>query len=145
MIFPLKLVFYCWCIFSVGTATQLVILPPRHIPWIWKGVGILLLLYAMICVDLYLGGGGLSITLFQTGHSRPLVLYFGLFYEQIRVDRRSSKVAGGWIQTWRLSCRKQQLRPRRRCDRFSFSKMSVGRWAVRHENLPKAFSSCFEI
>ena len=33
----------------VGTATQLVILPP-HIPWIGQGDGILLLGYSMICV-----------------------------------------------------------------------------------------------
>ena len=36
------------CQFYVGTATQLVILPP-HIPWIGQGGGILLLHSSMIC------------------------------------------------------------------------------------------------
>ena len=39
--------------FFVGTAIQLVILPP-HIPWIGQGGGILLLHYSVICVEAFL-------------------------------------------------------------------------------------------
>ena len=36
------------------------------------------------------------------GHSRPLFLYFRLFYKQLTVNKCSIKVANDWIQTWVL-------------------------------------------
>ena len=43
------------------------------------------------------------------GHSRPLFLYFRLFYKQLTVNKCSIKVANDWIRTRVLWYRKRQL------------------------------------
>ena len=45
----------------------------------------------------------------KMGHSRPLFLYFRLFYKQLTVNKCSIKVANDWIQTRVLWYRKQPL------------------------------------
>ena len=44
----------------------------------------------------------LKYSFFKMGHSRPLFLYFHLFYKQLTVNKCSTKVADDWIQTWVL-------------------------------------------
>ena len=43
------------------------------------------------------------------GHSRPLFLYFFLFYKQLTVNKCSIKVDDDWIWTWVLWYRKRPL------------------------------------
>ena len=45
----------------------------------------------------------------KMGHSRPLFLYFCLFYKQLTVNKCSIKVADDWIRTWVLWYRKRPL------------------------------------
>ena len=45
----------------------------------------------------------------KMGHSRPLFLYFRLFYKQLTVNKCSIKVADDWIRTRVLWYRKQPL------------------------------------
>ena len=45
----------------------------------------------------------------KKGHSRPLFLYFRLFYNQLTANKRSIKVADDWIQTQVLWYQKRPL------------------------------------
>ena len=57
------------------------------------------------------------------GHSRPLFLYFRLFYKQLTVNKCSIKVADDWIRTRALWYWKQplcQLRHNHCLRRYSF-------------------------
>ena len=52
---------------------------------------------------------GVDQIFFKMGHSRPLFLYFRLFYKQLTVNKCSIKVADDWIRTRVLWYRKRPL------------------------------------
>ena len=101
-------------------------------------------------------------TFFKMGHSRPLFLYFRLFYKQLTVNKCSIKVADDWIRTWVLWYWKRPLCQLRQTTAHSYrtfvsiplslnvcvfqcDKTQEIKWPNFHQSCPKSSKSSFYI
>ena len=75
----------CFCLWLIATSSSLSILN------FFFSLSLFIILCLFVCLFVSF--------FFQMGYSRPLFIYFRLFYKQLTVNNCSIKVADGWIRT----------------------------------------------